>query len=382
LNGKESNTIIGNKLSLEDQLSTLKQEVNELLQDRAQIETKIQRFKAKASMLENDLASKGGEFYQNYEELKSNRSMLLKEKEQNKEAIKLLCSDLFPFSICNNLCHKLKSRIDSEEKAVEAAFQSKVIKNHFITIKKELEKEIRDLPEMNQDIINIESLIESIKSVLLRTSEDSNKPTGQMIFNELSPKDIKTIIEWIEIAQTQIPEKMSYSCDQLDTIKDDLAQVELDLSRTPSEEILKPIIKEIAEVNQRLGGLESEAKKADDNIAKCRSEIRQIELKVDKINQDISDSDIVEKRSKLISSIQVVLNSFLKESKISKINILEQAMGNFFKKLSRKQDLINNVKIDPNNFAIMLFDKHGVKVPKHRLSSGEKQIFANSHFPP
>jgi DNA sulfur modification protein DndD len=49
-----------------------------------------------------------------------------------------------------------------------------------------------------------------------------------------------------------------------------------------------------------------------------------------------------------------------------------------FRFLLRKKTLVHRVEIEPESFAISLFDNAGLSVSKERLSEGEKQIFAVS----
>jgi DNA sulfur modification protein DndE len=49
-----------------------------------------------------------------------------------------------------------------------------------------------------------------------------------------------------------------------------------------------------------------------------------------------------------------------------------------FRFLLRKKTLVHQVQIDAATFAIHLFDNAGQAIPKHRLSEGEKQVFAIS----
>jgi DNA sulfur modification protein DndD len=58
---------------------------------------------------------------------------------------------------------------------------------------------------------------------------------------------------------------------------------------------------------------------------------------------------------------------------------LAQLSGEFVKRfnhLVRKDDLVANVRIDPETFAATLIDRNGREVPKSDLSAGEKQVYA------
>jgi DNA sulfur modification protein DndD len=60
----------------------------------------------------------------------------------------------------------------------------------------------------------------------------------------------------------------------------------------------------------------------------------------------------------------------------SKVSQLESEFNNVFKRLTRKDDMAYQAKIDRINFMIDLVDKNGNKINKKLISSGEKQIYA------
>lgn len=72
------------------------------------------------------------------------------------------------------------------------------------------------------------------------------------------------------------------------------------------------------------------------------------------------------------------MRTFLTRATAAKIDQLSRRVTKSFRFLLRKKTLVHEVQIDPATFAISLFDDHGHEIPKHRLSEGEKQVFAVS----
>jgi DNA sulfur modification protein DndD len=71
-----------------------------------------------------------------------------------------------------------------------------------------------------------------------------------------------------------------------------------------------------------------------------------------------------------------VMQDFLLRVTERKIDRLSGFITDAFRFLVRKQTLVERILIDPATFAIALRDDSGQTVPRHRLSEGEKQIFA------
>ena len=72
------------------------------------------------------------------------------------------------------------------------------------------------------------------------------------------------------------------------------------------------------------------------------------------------------------------MRTYLTRATAAKIDKLSQRVTESFRFLLRKKTLVQQVQIDPVSFAISLFDDNGQPIPKHRLSEGEKQVFAVS----
>ena len=72
------------------------------------------------------------------------------------------------------------------------------------------------------------------------------------------------------------------------------------------------------------------------------------------------------------------MQAFLKRATEKKIARLSDLVTTSFRFLLHKQQLVERVVIDPDDFSITLIDKAGMVLPKDRLSEGEKQIFAIS----
>jgi DNA sulfur modification protein DndD len=79
-----------------------------------------------------------------------------------------------------------------------------------------------------------------------------------------------------------------------------------------------------------------------------------------------------------VDEIQKKLQIFREQLKLRKLNQLESLITECFHELVRKSDLVQRVAVDPETFALSLFDHHGRALSKHRLSAGEKQMLATA----
>ena len=72
------------------------------------------------------------------------------------------------------------------------------------------------------------------------------------------------------------------------------------------------------------------------------------------------------------------LKIFKNKLRIAKIDSLTENISYMFKKIYNKSENISEIKIDPENFDIQIFDKAWNRKPKKDISTGEKSIFSIS----
>ncbi|MDF5723456.1 MAG: DNA sulfur modification protein DndD, partial [Rhizonema sp. PD37] len=76
------------------------------------------------------------------------------------------------------------------------------------------------------------------------------------------------------------------------------------------------------------------------------------------------------------AKVQETLKLFRKRLTLKKLNKLEVEVTECFRYLLHKSDLVHRVAIDTHNFSLSLYDLQSLRVAKHRLSAGEKQLLA------
>ena len=130
--------------------------LDELQQDRAQIESKIRWVKSKIQSVEAKIASQGGEFFNKYNELIEEKAKLDLTRIQVKDSIRDMCHDLFPFSICKELSTKLIQRLNQETNIIKSKNAKDSIKRHISFLKQQLKKELTDknVQPINETTIN------------------------------------------------------------------------------------------------------------------------------------------------------------------------------------------------------------------------------------
>lgn len=128
------------------------------------------------------------------------------------------------------------------------------------------------------------------------------------------------------------------------------------------------------------------------NIYSCCIQIENISMEIGKVQSqfddgirrlddiDSSELKLVEERGKyaFCERLEAVLQDYISYILARKVQHLEDAISEMYHYLENKDDLVDEIKIDPTTFAIALYGFGGEIVNKKTLSAGEKEIFALS----
>lgn len=375
---KDPNEALAEDLAdLQERHDELENHLIELKQDRAQVENEIQRKKNEIFSVEQEIASMGGEFFTKYDSLRSKRAQLGLEITHVEDRVREMCHGLFPFALCADLCKKLKERLHLERDSMKWQNFKVMLQGHIDRLADEVESEVY---EQNQHEVSTETdltISQKIKTISDKILKELAPTISEdVVVHDLSSGETETITSWMERSLTASATQTLRYCRRLEALNEKLANIEMDIARAPSEELLKPLINRLNNSNQGLGASELKAARLEDEIRGAAFQLRLLESKLEKINSTILDSDRLNERLKLVAQTQTVLQNFSDDVKFSKVQQIQETITELFQRLSRKQDLIDRLTVDPEDFSIKLFDKTGLEIPKKNLSSGEKQVFA------
>lgn len=170
--------------------------------------------------------------------------------------------------------------------------------------------------------------------------------------------------------------------EQLDIVRRDLEGVERSLTATPDEATIADVMEQLKAAAAELAGYQSQMTRLEKDLERLRGERDEIQKQLAKRRRKIVDEQLRSEEdvrlAQLLVRTQATMKDYLRRATQRKIDHLSQLVTESFRYLLRKQTLVERVAIDPDSFAITLYDNTGRALPKQRLSEGEKQIFAVS----
>ena len=351
----------------EDQVNLINKDIKKLEEKKIKLEDDSTKIKFEISALDQELERSGLSFFDKKKEIE----LTLENKNKENDDLK------------NNLLNIA------------------ALEGPLLLVKKELkeieEKLLNNINQNNKDLVSEEknNLIKDIKLFTEKDCKDSN--FKEKLFNFLVSKQIKSTfaeqdfskinglsLENLKEIQNKIlpdlDNKTNFNLGQLKKNIFDIEKLEIEFKKIPTEDKIKPIINKQEslkiEVIQILGAI----KQINEQIEQKNSEKRPKEFQLKKLYQIQSDKKTVlldsERFVVFSEKTQIIMDQFKKRVLEHHIFKLENLIKECFNFLIRKEEFLEKVKIDINNFALLLYDKKDRNIETSTLSAGERQLLA------
>ena len=352
---------------LENQVNLINQDIKKLEEKKIKLEDDSTKIKFEISSLDQELERSGLSFFEKKKQIELALENKNKENEELKNHLINIASEEGPLLIVRKeikeIEEKLLNNINQNKKDLASEEKNNLIKD----IKLFVEKDCND-HNFREKLFNF-LLSKQIKTFSL--NEDFSKING-LNFENL--KDIQNKI------LPDLDKKINFNLNQLKENIIDIERLEIEFKKIPAEDKIKPIINKQEslkiEVIQILGAI----KQINEQIEQKNSEKRPKELQLKKLYQIQSDkkTELLDSERFVVFSekTQIIMDEFKKRVLEHHILKLENFIKECFNFLIRKKEFLEKVKIDINNFELLLFDKKNRNIETSTLSAGERQLLA------
>ena len=341
-----------NKEKVEQNISIANKKAEELMKQKEEIRRALET-------AHNEYVLQGGDIVEQQQELFQKRAVINAKKEQNKENLLNAAATELPFALVKDLLIDINTQgiIERDSnvdlKALER-FES-------------LYKIFAEQHEIREDLSEFSDFVHS-------QLEDRN---SDRIYN-LSDRNLNLVDD---LVNRRIQEVINYSLTQIKE-KEDLQrssdEIDSYLAVDINENEIRKVYKKIKSLEQKEINLEI---KLEDN----RQKINSLEWELQKASSEYSkyaelilsklegqdDSQRVMKYSKIALNI---LEEYTTRLQSEKTRILALTITECYHKLANKQNLIEEIIMDPKTLDIIYLNKEEKEVPKESLSAGEKQL--------
>jgi DNA sulfur modification protein DndD len=181
------------------------------------------------------------------------------------------------------------------------------------------------------------------------------------------------------LLNTLLPNQQQTTQQQLKTLKETLTNLdntERLLAKAASPEVYAQLKADIATAQTHLDAFQEQERLCEKDCEALEKEIVSTHQELAKYSDQILNRQAIAHILNTVTKAQTTLVQFRQNLTLRKLADLETSIRDCFLYLLHKNNLVQQIVIDPETFALSLYGDSGQPIPKQRLSAGEKQILA------
>jgi DNA sulfur modification protein DndD len=358
-----------------EEISALERERSDLRADQRANEKAIAKARRAIVKQEQRIASEGSWFAERLSKLKLRRERLEAEIGLQRRRAQELTNSLMPFAIALRMCLWVAQRLRLEAEYEQSVAARQVLAGHIEHISGELAK-----PEFWADTgLDVNSaarrkILTKLACTLRQTVQMPDISEEEVILR-VSEQDRRTLLNWIDLATTQVPQEFCQAIARLDDLERELEQVDQEMLLVPADETLGPLVEVLQQLNRELGGLQKTAADLEEQVRSLDYRLERMGYQRERLRRQIVEQERGDQRVQLVGKTQFVLEEYARDLQQEKTSQLEKKLVARFNDLCCKEDLVDAIEIDPITFEMTLY-RQGHPSGFKQLSAGERQLLA------
>ncbi len=330
-----------------------------------ELRRKIKALQKDIQQLENLINDGGGAYAKTRQDEQQNQARLLAEKTQLENQLKDLLGEAFPLSLVPKSLAQLLKQLEKEAEWKKQRGVGEILSPRL----QQLNAQIAEtLPKKYTPIVS--NLIEETFADLLSSQRQNS------IRHDFSDTVLAKFQHWIQTVIPQSAKSFAILKKRWQAVQEEIEQVSVRLERAPATSSLKIDLATLKKKMQQLGEWQAQAEQQLEQARSWLREAMELVRKIQQLQAQKSQHWRDHKALVYANNARNLLEEFSQRTAHRRLQELEDEFIQAFHRLSRKEDVPLQAKIDPDTFMVSLLDDQGHRISKHQLSAGEKQIYA------
>jgi DNA sulfur modification protein DndD len=194
-----------------------------------------------------------------------------------------------------------------------------------------------------------------------------------------SDEELPLILATCATVLTNQAEDIGILVSRIESLEREAAEMKLQIDRMKDDQ---------EEIDELMGRRDFLNREIGENDQACNDRRRTLERLSKELHED--EREIANKRAALEVSeefgaltsvtrrIRRTVQRFQQTLRPKKRDELREHLQDMYRRLARKEDVIQDIDLDPETYSVKLYDRRGEVLPLHALSAGEREIFALS----
>ena len=353
-----------------EELRNIDVEIIQLEGRKADVNDQLGNLRSKAIKLERQISDQGRWASNTLDNIKRERKQLEVQITALKKELIEIYSGLGPFIFCRKLLAELKDRLILERDVDRWRQAADLLKLRI----NELGRQFRDPVFLSSVSLNLESgtkLLSVLQELLL--SSPNSLTADETIYHEMADNDRSKLISWIDDVLDTVAVNTKKKSNGIEECEERLRALSKEQSSFSKEDIVVSLLKEIQEVNQKIGAQEQNLSSLNRKSEEANNRKEFYSNRLVSLEQRMRVDSNVDERLKLTSRTKLVLEEYGKQLLYKKLNLLKEKVLDKFNLLCRKDSYLDRLSINPQTFEIGL-ERNNTPIEHTHLSAGEKQL--------
>jgi len=344
-----------------------------LLEKQANLKVEISTLQKKLDTQEEQFKKIGGSFADRRESLYVDKAKHESKLENIDKEIRILCTDILPFSLIPKQLDELKNKIKLDQQKIQDGFERNILEKNF----KELFEKIKSNDFMSEyDDITKQKVTNEMQDIF-QNKIDSISKIPELSYN-FSANDMEKVIDLIDEVNQRTETRVEELAKSHNILINSLELNKVSLESAPKDDEIGPVFSELTKTSREIGELVNEL----EHLETLESQEKSIIVLLNsKIRLNLTKKRFDKKRLaglELAPKVQDVLEDYAKILRSKKLELLERYILDGLKMLLHKKDFIEKVVIDKETFEIKLFKGNDDEITRDMLSKGELQVYSTA----
>ena len=371
------------KIALKDELDQqriekIKGEVEEvrrkreaLKQERAAAQNDLEGREKSLRKTDNQYRLEGGGLFERRKEIENKRSQTYGQLQNIETELRELAAGPAPLLLVQDLLAGIEQQDIKEQEAAKAYLLDDILTERDSSLVTKIKKHSES-----------KKLLASVEQFLLSDREERTKKKAVEPYLRLDDQVRNDLHRLLYTGLSDTERKAKFLLKDHERVQQELDNIDRQLAEVPEED-------KIAEFVNRRKKLQAEIEKAQSSIAVLDTELdrvkndigakeallsREIEKSVEIEFAQEDTKRIMEHSGKVRDTLNVFRQALVKQH----IGHIERLVLDSFRQLLRKESLVTDLRISPDDFQLELRNASGEHILPDRLSAGERQLLAVS----
>lgn len=351
-------------------------ELKKIAEDTTHIGDEHAKLGAQILKVEERLAQGGEGLASRREDLRQEEANLSAELDATEKSARELLDSAAPFLLCQRTGGRLVRQLELERAWQDWEIGRVRAEDAVRTVRARLTAAANRRDHLNDRASDwVEQTIREVESELATVPDQIR---GVLVLHGLSEVDRQACVQTLKVNAPALARRFSLHAKKLVALEGELRECRTRINRVPDAAELTPIVAELSGLQEKQARAALELTLLAERQAALQKEVNVRERERTRLERDEIASERASIRLTLAAQARDAAAEYLRRLTVAKTTELErQALGSF-QRLSRKDDFVQRLRINPETFAVSLYDSKGELIPKSSLSSGEKQIYAIS----